>query len=430
MFALLGTNTTNYERGKTLLLYSTMRSHRNYLYSLDEIRTSAIKDLKILAEKANYIPAQKVLEKEGLEYTSMNLDKLCYLCHNIFFNLTTYVEKAIQKTEGIEYNSFLCGTSLNPLIINREDKFKAEFNVLEAEAFKNHFNREIGKLLSASLKKDVNFDNPDIVIIFHLDFDKCKIELIVRSLFISGKYNKYIRGIPQTKWPCTHCKGLGCEFCDFTGKQYETSIEQLISPFFIEQASADDSKFHGAGREDIDVRMLGAGRPFVIELKNPQKRTLNLEKITETVNKTQRGKVKISDLKYSNKKEVVNMKSEAKNTKKVYSALVEAKDTIIKEEFENKLSLIKNTIENQKIHQRTPIRVSHRRADLVREKHIFSIEGEYLKNNLFRFKIMAQGGTYIKELIHGDDGRTTPSFSEFFKNELICKELDVLDIIY
>ena len=30
------------------------------------------------------------------------------------------------------------------------------------------------------------------------------------------------------------------------------------------------NKFHGAGREDVDVRMLGAGRPFVMEVINPK----------------------------------------------------------------------------------------------------------------------------------------------------------------
>lgn len=29
-------------------------------------------------------------------------------------------------------------------------------------------------------------------------------------------------------------------------------------------------KFHSGGREDIDVRMLGNGRPFLIELINPE----------------------------------------------------------------------------------------------------------------------------------------------------------------
>jgi len=30
-------------------------------------------------------------------------------------------------------------------------------------------------------------------------------------------------------------------------------------------------KFHSGGREDIDVRMLNNGRPFVMEMVNPRK---------------------------------------------------------------------------------------------------------------------------------------------------------------
>jgi tRNA pseudouridine synthase 10 len=33
-----------------------------------------------------------------------------------------------------------------------------------------------------------------------------------------------------------------------------------------------DSKFISSGREDADVRMLGNGRPFVVEILNPKRR--------------------------------------------------------------------------------------------------------------------------------------------------------------
>jgi tRNA pseudouridine synthase 10 len=33
---------------------------------------------------------------------------------------------------------------------------------------------------------------------------------------------------------------------------------------------ADSCKFVTAGREDIDVRMLGRGRPFILEIFNPR----------------------------------------------------------------------------------------------------------------------------------------------------------------
>lgn len=427
MFALLGTDTTNFERGYSLLLSLALENHRILLTDKNN-ENIALQNLKILAENAKFSPARKVLEREGIEYALTNSTKACYLCHDIFLNLQKYVDKAKEIAKTYEYSTFLCGTSLNYKIVNQEDKFKVEFNLLESESFKNHFNREVGKLLSTELNKPPDFEHPDILFIFSLDYANFEVQLLVRSLFISGKYNKLIRGIPQTRWPCRKCQGNGCSDCNFTGTQYDTSIEQLISPLFIEMSMATGSKFHGAGREDIDVRMLGDGRPFILELKEPKRRNFDLDYIAQQVNKIQYGKVKISDLKYSCKKEVINLKSKAERTQKVYLALVEANESIDKNSFENKFNLLRNMIENHKIYQRTPFRVSHRRADLIREKFVFKIESEYLSPNLFKFIIITQGGTYIKELISGDEGRTKPSFSEVFGIKLICKELDVIDI--
>ncbi len=427
MFALLGTDTTNFKRAYSLLLSLTLENHRILLTNKNK-ENNALLNLRILAENAKFSPARKVLEKEGHEYTQIDSTKTCYLCNNIFLNLQKYVNKAINNTENYEYNTFLCGTSPNSKIINQEDRFKAEFNLLESESFKTHFNREIGKLLSSIINKPPEFENPDILIIYSLDFDEFEVQLLVRSLFIYGRYNKLIRGIPQTRWPCRKCKGKGCDKCNFTGTQYDTSVEQLINPLFIEKSKATGSKFHGAGREDIDVRMLGNGRPFILELKEPKTRNLDLNYIMVELNNTQDGKVQISNLKFSNKKEVIALKAKAENTKKVYLALIEAEEAIEIKEFETKLNLLKKTIENNKIYQRTPNRVSHRRADLIREKYVYKIEGEYITSNLFQFTIETQGGTYIKELISGDDGRTKPSFSEEFGSKLICKELDVIDI--
>lgn len=57
-------------------------------------------------------------------------------------------------------------------------------------------------------------------------------------------------------------------------------MQSKILKFFYPKAiplDKIDIKFHAGGREDIDVRMLKGGRPFVIELVNPRK---NLDDIT------------------------------------------------------------------------------------------------------------------------------------------------------
>jgi len=428
MFSLLGTSTTNIERGNSLLLTLTMDNHGDYLSGIKEKEDNAIKNLRILAEKANFQSAQKVLKNEGQELSNMDLDRICHLCHGIFDDLQKFIEKGKEISLDYEFKNFLVGASPKSSIINEEDKFKAEFSLLESESFKSHFNREVGKALSEQLNIPSEFKNPDITFIYDISFDTFKINPIIKSLFISGRYNKLIRGIPQTRWPCGSCKGKGCEACNFTGKQYQTSVEEHISPEFINASKASDSKFHGAGREDIDVRMLGTGRPFIIELKKPKIRSINLDAIETEVNQSNIDRVQIRDLNYSSKKEVIDIKAQSENTKKTYKALAEVEGNIELDQFKDILIILKEGFENLKVHQRTPNRVSHRRADKIRDKFIYSIEGKYLNPNQFEFMIETQGGTYIKELIHGDEGRTNPSFVDFFKLPIICKELDVVKI--
>src|SRR3989442_13830033 len=41
---------------------------------------------------------------------------------------------------------------------------------------------------------------------------------------------------------------------------------------------------HGMGREDVDARMLGRGRPFIVEIKEPRKRRIDLEAAVGRIN--------------------------------------------------------------------------------------------------------------------------------------------------
>src|SRR2546422_4343131 len=41
---------------------------------------------------------------------------------------------------------------------------------------------------------------------------------------------------------------------------------------------------HGMGREDVDARMLGRGRPFILEIKEPVRRTVDLPAVEGAVN--------------------------------------------------------------------------------------------------------------------------------------------------
>lgn len=51
----------------------------------------------------------------------------------------------------------------------------------------------------------------------------------------------------------------------------ESSIQEIVAKGVMEHFRSKSNKFHSGGREDLDVRMLGDGRPFVIEIENPKR---------------------------------------------------------------------------------------------------------------------------------------------------------------
>jgi tRNA pseudouridine synthase 10 len=72
--------------------------------------------------------------------------------------------------------------------------------------------------------------------------------------------------------------------------------------------------------------------------------------------------------------------------------------------------------------------VAHRRAKKVRERKIYSCTLESLEGAIAGLVIETGSGTYIKELVSGDAGKTQPNISELLGVSCTVKELDVLEI--
>lgn len=81
-----------------------------------------------------------------------------------------------------------------------------------------------------------------------------------------------------------------------------------------------------------------------------------------------------------------------------------------------------------KIYQKTPVRVSHRRSLLIRERFIQRMSARVLGPNLFLLDMTTSAGTYVKEFVHGDLGRTTPSVGDLLGTRADILQLDVLDV--
>ncbi len=226
----------------------------------------------------------------------------------------------------------------------------------------------------------------------------------------------------RTKWPCGWCRGRGGASCGFTGKQYPESVEEWIAAPLLEAAGAEAAHLHGAGREDIDARMLGDGRPFVLEVLAPRRRTLDLPSLREDVNDRAAGKVEVSPLSFVDRRTVALLKG--LHATKRYRALVEFEEPVSSERLDEALSALCGEIE-----QRTPHRVSHRRADRVRRRRLISASGGVDSSRRAVLEFEGEGGLYIKELVSGDGGRTNPNLSGRLGVDAVVTELDVLEVL-
>jgi len=337
----------------------------------------------------------------------------CWLCGGLMAEIEKFADLVIDALKDYEFETFLIGCKVDEEILGREKEIALPYS----ESIKREINREVGKIVGKKMDKRVDFISPDIVAVINTLYDV--VEIDVRPIFIYGRYEKLKRGIPQTKWFCRKCHGVGCDYCNGKGKMYDESVEELIAEEALKAFEAKDENFHGAGREDIDALMLGNGRPFILELKEPKKRNINLEELREKINKYAEGKVKVKCLRYAQRSEIEKIKSAS------YPKIYRVK---IKFEKKGKINEAVNALRGRIIKQRTPKRVAHRRVDRIRERKIFDITIEEIGMKHAILKIKAEAGTYIKELISGDEGRTTPSLSELAGVKMEVEELDVIYI--
>jgi tRNA pseudouridine synthase 10 len=346
------------------------------------------------------------------------ITELCWLCDGLVTEVDKFAGLVLKSMEGLEWQSFLIGSRIAPDVAAREEELWTAVGSVHAEPLKTEINREVGKKIESFTGRPAEFEHPDIVALIDTAFDA--VQLQVTSLYIYGRYRKLVRGIPQTKWPCKRCRGKGCEHCGGKGKMYESSVEEVIANVVMEQSGGTGHALHGLGREDIDARMLGSGRPFIVEILNPRRRSIDLVKVEIAVNSS--GTVEVSDLKFTNRKEVVALKD--RTCDKTYRILIRLSSPTAEEKVKKGIaSLLASPVA-----QRTPIRVSHRRADKVRERRIKGIDMTMLEGSLLELVIRAEAGSYVKELVHGDQGRTEPSLAGILGVPCEVLELDVLEV--
>ncbi|XP_059459456.1 uncharacterized protein LOC132189009 isoform X2 [Corylus avellana] len=189
-------------------------------------------------------------------------------------------------------------------------------------------------------------------------------------IYFGGRYMKYSRNVSQTRWIIDD-ERMG-----------EASVEEIIGSNILPMCKGDNHKFHAAGREDIDVRMLGSGRPFLVEIQNARHIPSDalVKEIEIKINDLENKLVGVKNLKVVGYEGWTLIHEGEAEKQKQYAALVWISRPLEDEDLES-ISSLKDT-----------------------------------------------AGTYIKEFVHGDLGRTHPSVGSILGCRAEIVQLDVTDV--
>ena len=138
------------------------------------------------------------------------------MCVKILFdNLNYFLKLMIDKSIDYSFKTFSVGAMIKPSIIDRDDFIRSQYQLKGIDSIKTDITKELGKLFSKKTKKIIDHLDPDIT--FTLNFKDELCELRSKSITLSGRYVKSLRGFSQKQKSCENCFGKGCRVCDFHG---------------------------------------------------------------------------------------------------------------------------------------------------------------------------------------------------------------------
>lgn len=327
--------------------------------------------------------------------------KKCYICKNMFDNLSPYLKLMLDSCSDYGFSSFVVGAKIKPSIIDRDDIIRSKFQLRGIDSVKTDLTHELSKQFARKTKKKFDFLNPDIT--FTLDFKEGICQVRSKQIFLQGRYCKTSRGFSQKQKSCENCSGKGCRMCDYHGLTEFDSVEGQISKFLFDKFGGTIARFTWIGGEDKSSLVLGSGRPFFVKIQNPLKRKARLPKT-----------FKANSIVVQNCKIIPNI---PKNPLE-FKSLIEIKISTEKQIQSSALQELKNKLKN-------PI-VIYENSGRRTEKKIFSSKYKKNSTNKFTLTIDVEGGFPIKRFVIGDD--VVPGVSQSIGDNCKCDEFDFLKI--
>ena len=323
--------------------------------------------------------------------------------------------------DDYQFDTFLIGATLPANLFEKEDQIRARFKIRGRENIKSQLIRDLRKKFSEVTKKRIDILHPDLTI--NLQFQKntsLEINTKMRPLIMLGRYIKKNRGIPQRSGG-EH--NSGNELCiqsepyrivSQTPRQAsvirtleDVSIQSIISKEILRITKGEALKFSWIGSEDENSLVLGSGRPFFVQIRNPK--TIHLNQ--KTLRFQEYGL-------FVNIEEFFERLPEQPVQFIAKTRIVIQASRQIGKEGGLKIKSLANSIvvfQNQKNKSRSSA------------KRIYSIDIVKINNKIFELDVIADGGLAIKQFVEGRE-YISPNISAVANLQCKCLLFDILDI--
>lgn len=350
---------------------------------------------RLFAKKLG-VSSNKLLGKKIKKRLHIKSSKKCFICKEILSNSDAMVSKMVEKSSDYKFSTFVVGLISKPSMNDRDDLIRSKFKLQGIDSIKTAITKELSKKFTKQTRKKADHLCPDLTFTYNLKDGSC--DLQTKSLFLSGRYVKKIRGLPQKQTPCSNCHGKGCTQCNFHGFSKFSSVEGQIAKLLIKKFSGTQMKISWLGGEDKNSLVLGNGRPFFVKLFHPMKRKTKLQK-----------KYILDGI------EIHNLKLISKTPKQAIPFRSSIELSIITEK-----NLTQKNLNPLKSLLKTPIMINEKPKR--NEKSIYKIKFKKSSPNSFSLWITVDGGLPIKRFVEGKD--IHPNLKELLGTKCECQQFD------
>lgn len=329
----------------------------------------------------------------------------CVCCFGLSSNMQIVKDTVASEIGPFSYHDVQI--EIPPSLIKTDNDIIKEFSLPSSCNIKNYLRAKVNRELAHTES------GPTLIIKIKGPKDvSCKLKW--PDLFITGRYFKNSRRVSNGRF--------------FKGQSI-SSVETELTKTFAKFIKCSSFTFASSGREDADVRMIGSGRPFSLRVQNPVPvgTPSDIDDYVSSIAALIPSEVECDNCVAASGVHIVlyqpNM--EPKHMKR-YRCVVAFSRAVTDEQLERI-----NGVVNMTLYQRTPLRVAQKKTIQDKEKTIMKLGYTKISPKFITLDLETSKGTYIKEFVNSDFGRTRPSLGEILcpEDPIQCQLLQ-LDVVY